>query len=30
MFELVTPLVKVSVDPEYSYMLEAKIMNGKK
>lgn len=29
-FELVTPQVKVSVDPEYSYMLETKIINGKK
>lgn len=29
-FELVTPQIKVSVSPEYSYMLETKIINGKK
>lgn len=29
-FELVTPQVKISVDPEYSYMVETKIIDGKK
>jgi hypothetical protein len=29
-FELVTPEVKVAVDPEYSYLVEAKIIDGKK
>ncbi len=29
-FELVTPQVKISVDPEYSYMVETKMIDGKK
>lgn len=29
-FELVTPQVKISVDPEYSYLVETKIINGRK
>lgn len=29
-FELVTPQVKISVDPEYSYMVETTILNGRK
>ncbi len=29
-FELVTPQVKISVDPEYSYMVETKVIDGKK
>jgi len=29
-FELVTPQVKISVDPQFSYMVETKIINGKK
>lgn len=29
-FELVTPQVKISVDPEYSYTVETTILNGRK
>jgi len=29
-FELVTPQVKIFVDPEYSYLVETKIIDGKK
>lgn len=29
-FELVTPQVKISVDPEHSYMVETRIIDGKK
>ena len=29
-FELVTPQVKISVDPQFSYMVESKIINGRK
>lgn len=29
-FELVTPQVKISVDPQFSYMVETKIINGRK
>ena len=29
-FELVTPQVKITVDPEYSYMVETTVLNGKK
>ena len=29
-FELVTPQVKISVDPKFSYMVETRIINGKK
>ncbi len=29
-FELITPQIKVSVDPQYSYMLETKLIGGRK
>ena len=29
-FELETPQVKISVDPKFSYIVETKIINGKK
>ena len=29
-FEMVTPQVKISVDPTYSYTIETKIINGRK
>lgn len=29
-FELITPQVKISVDPQYSYMVETRIIDGKK
>ncbi|MBQ8333377.1 MAG: DUF4317 domain-containing protein [Clostridia bacterium] len=29
-FELVTPQVKISVDPKFSYMVETKVIDGKK
>jgi len=29
-FEIVTPDVKITMKPEYSYMVETKIINGRK
>ena len=29
-FEIVTPDVKISMSPEYSYMVETKVINGRK
>ena len=29
-FEVVTPQVKITVDPEYTYSVETKIINGRK
>ena len=29
-FEVVTPQVKITVDPEYTYSVETKVINGRK